>query len=359
MKIVVDRKLLLDRIGTANSSTGKGHDTLKLIRLEAKTEVTLQATDKEVGMILDCEAEIIKPGRCLLDPATVQSLLGASNAETVEIHHYAKSVTVVAGKSRFELPSHDVDEFPAITKVEDNCLDVQASALCSAITRTKFAVDPDSSRYQLGGVLFEHTEGDMLNLVGTDGRRLSHVLVCVQGDAPCNAIVPLKGLQAILKAFSGAGQVRITSNASTLQVTSETSTVVCSLVGGKYPKWETVIPKDSTFKDRLPIESGPLTAAIRQAGVTTETESRGVDLRFSPGMLQITSKGADRGSSEIELCVDSSAQTNVTIDWRFALDFCQHVPDDDVVKLLISSAKDPVKFIWGSWQYVIMPMSRS
>lgn len=358
MKIIVDRKLLLDRLGTANSSTGK-QDTLRLIRLEANTEVTLQATDNEVSMILDCQAEIIKPGRCLLDPAMVQSLLGASNVETVEIHHYAKSVTVLAGKSRFELPSHDVDEFPAITKVEDNGLDVQASALCSAITRTKFAVDPDSSRYQLGGVLFEHTEGDMLNLVGTDGRRLSHVLVCVQGDAPCNAIVPLKGLQAIVKAFSGAGQVRITSNASAIQVTSETATVVCLLVAGKYPKWETVIPKDATFKDRFQIESGPLTAAIRQAGVTTETESRGVDLRFSPGILQITSKGADRGSSEIELCVDSSAQTNVTIDWRFTLDFCQHVPDDDSIHLFISSPKDPVKLIWGSWQYVIMPMSRS
>lgn len=358
MKIVVDRKLFLDRLATANSSTAK-HDTLKLVKMQAQGSLTMQATDKEVGMILDCDAEILSPGECLVDPATLQSLLGASSCETVEIQASDKAITILAAKSTFNLPAHDVAEFPAIDKVEENGFDVQASALCSAITRTRFAVDPDSSRYQLGGVLFEHDGEDMLNLVATDGRRLSHVLVGVDVAAPCSAIVPLKGLQAILKAFSGAGQLRITSNASTLQVTSETATVVCSLVGGKYPKWETVIPKESTFKHRFQIESEPLTTAIRQAGVTTETESRGVDLRFGPGMLTVTSKGADRGSSEIEVCVDTSAQVSVTMDWRFALDFCQHIPADDVVHFFISSPKDPVKFIWGSWQYVIMPMSRS
>ena len=76
-------------------------------------------------------------------------------------------------------------------------------------------------------------------------------------------------------------------------------------------------------------------------------------------MLTVTSKGADRGSSEIEVCVDTSAEVNVTMDWRFALDFCQHIPADDVIYFFISSPKDPVKFIWGLWQYVIMPMSRS
>lgn len=358
MRILLDRKLLLDRISIASSCVGK-HDTLKLVKLDAQKSLTLQATDKEIAIVVDCDAEIVEPGRCLLDPATLQSLLSASTAETVEIVSSDKVVTVLASKSKFNLPSHVVDEFPSISKVDENGLDIQSSALCSAITRTKFAIDPDSSRYQLGGVLFQHGDGDMLNLVGTDGRRLSHILVSVEGNAPCNAIVPLKALQAILKAFGGAGQLRITSNDSTLQVTSESATVVCSLVGGKYPKWETVIPKDSTFKERFQIEAGPIATAIKQAGVTTESESRGIDLRFSHNSLTITSKGADRGSSEIELDVSTESQISVTVDWRFALDFCQHIPDDDTIHLLISSPKDPVKMIWGSWQYVIMPMSRS
>lgn len=358
MKIRIDRKVFLDRLATATGATGK-QDTLKLVKIDAHALLTLQATDKEVSMVLDCDAEIVKPGRCLLDPATVQSLLGASRSEVVEIEAFGNKITIVADRSTFELPEHDPDEFPAIAKIEHNGIDVQASVLCSAITRTKFAVDADSTRYQLGGVLFQCEPGQAMDLVATDGRRLSHIPVEVDGNATCSAIVPLKGLQAIVKAFSGAGQVRITSDANTLQVTSDTATVVCALVCGKYPNWQKVIPDNKSFKDRFAIESGPLTAAIRQAGVTTETESRGVDLRFDPGILRVTSKGADRGSSEIELSVDTQAKIAVTVDWRFALDFCQHVPDDDSISLLVSSERDPVKLVWGTWEYVIMPMSRS
>jgi DNA polymerase-3 subunit beta len=279
----------------------------------------------------------------------------------VTIEANGQAVTLTAGKASFELPAVDPGTFPAVKTIEDGeAIEIPAAALLSAIRRTIFAVDLTSTRYQLGGVLLEPSieEGETLHLVATDGRRLSTVAVDVAGGKIAGGpIVAHRGLQAILKTFSGASSVTIKTDGASLQVASETATLVCRLVEGRFPNWRGVVPSGN-FAHTIPIPADRLKAALSQASVTTLDESRGVELAFSPGTLRISSKGQDRGKSEIEFEVDTSAEIATTIDWRFALDFVKEIPGDEVIEFRINDKTKPNVLAWGTWTYVVMPMSK-
>lgn len=359
MKITIDRRQLLDLLALAGSSTGKGKDVLANVKLTADDDLIIEASDSQTGLVLKSQCEIERPGKALLEPGKINQILGPSNAESVTIETTPSGVTITAGRLKSELPSADPDEFPSV-KIDDDGpgVEIPAAALCSAIRRTKFATDQESTRYQLGGVLLEF--GDELHLVATDGRRLSTVPVTTSGGQSLGSpIVPLKGLDAMLRAFGGASSVTLKTVGGTLQASSDKATIVTTLVEGRYPNWRGVIPTGD-WVHRIPVEAGSLTAALRQASVTTENvDSRGVQLRFMPGTLAISSRGHDRGKSEITMPVDSTADIAFTIDWRFAIDFSKEMPEDEILTLHVNDPTKPIMLSWGEWVYVIMPMAKN
>ncbi len=133
------------------------------------------------------------------------------------------------------------------------------------------ATDPESSRYALGGTLVEIAEGEMLNVIGTDGKRL-HAGV-MQPHAICGQASPIiaaeqwKALYAAVRAtvrklggLSGkkldaaidAGTVRImvgSHQATGGEVVSiywagepgEVSATALA-VAGRFPRWRDCIP---------------------------------------------------------------------------------------------------------------------
>ena len=359
MKITIDRRQLLDLLALAGSSTGKGKDVLANVKLTATDGLTIEASDSQTGLVLKSQCEIERPGKALLEPGKINQILGPSNAESVTIETTPSGVTITAWRLTSELPSANPDEFPGIKIDDDGAgVEIPSAALCSAIRRTKFATDQESTRYQLGGVLFEF--GDDLHLVATDGRRLSAVPVETSGGQSLGSpIVPLKGLDAMLRAFSGAGSVTLKTVGGTLQASSDKATIVTTLIEGRYPNWRGVIPAGD-WVHRIPVEAGSLAAALRQASVTTENvDSRGVELRFEPGSLTVSSRGHDRGKSEITMPVDSSANIAFTIDWRFALDFAKEMPEDEILTLHVNDPAKPIMLSWNEWVYVIMPMAKN
>jgi DNA polymerase-3 subunit beta len=360
VKININRRQLLDLLSVASATTGK--DVLSNVKISAGPDcLAIDSTDGDIGSVLSSDCECVAPGKCSINPGRVASILGPSTAETVTIEANGQAVTLTAGKASFELPAVDPGTFPAVKTIEEGeAIEIPAAALLSAIRRTIFACDTASIRYQLGGVLFEPSieEGETLHLVATDGRRLSTVAVDVAGGKIAGGpIVAHRGLQAILKTFGGASSVTIKTDGASLQVASETATLVCRLVEGRFPNWRGVVPSGN-FAHTIPIPADRLKAALSQASVTTLDESRGVELAFSPGTLRISSKGQDRGKSEIEFEVDTAAEIATTIDWRFALDFVKEIPGDEIIEFKINDKTKPIVLAWGTWTYVVMPMSK-
>ena len=360
MKIAVNRRHflgLVDRVASAAASGRVNNEVLKFVRVDATERLTVQATDGEVSIVVDGDAEIERAGSALIDPVKFVALVKESTAETVTIEATDSGINVTAGKSRFSLPAVSADQFPRCKRIEGDWITTQAEQLIGAIQRTKFACDTDSTRYQLGGVLVE--TGEQLTLVATDGRRLSKISIdATNGRAGSTAIVPHKGLAAIVKAISGASDVNVHISQNSICVATEAAYVESRIIEGRFPAYDKCIPAMESLKT-IPIEAGPFVSAMRQALVVANAEHRAVTLAFSPGELGISAKASDVGVVDTSMPVDTSETITTIIDGRFVADFAERCGSDEVFELRLKSESEPAVFIAGEWTYVVMPMARS
>ena len=200
-----------------------------------------------------------------------------------------------------------------------------AADLKRLIRRTIFATDVESTRYALGGVLVELSD-DSITMVGTDGRRLARMSAPAEAEngavAPTGSpVVPVKALKLIERNLDDDDPpVHLAIQAGTaVLVRTERAIIYSRLVEGRFPRYQDVFP--SSVEVKIPMEVGPLRLVVEQASIVTSEESRGVDFRFSDGLLRLSSQAADVGRSHVELPIAYEGKdVEITFDPRYLTD---------------------------------------
>lgn len=341
-------------------------EILKNVKLVvANGTATLIATDQEVGIRYEIPGvEIERPGETLLPAARVISILRELTDDGVNLEVANDAVWIRAGHSEFKLPSEDPAEFPPVAAFdEQSYYVVPAAAMQEAIKRTIFSTDVESTRYALGGILLDLGSDDV-TLAATDSRRLAVVKVpCraekVEHSENANPVVPRAAMSLIERSIGGDDEeVFIALHANDLLLKCGRSTIYSRLVEGRFPKYKDVIPKES--KVTIDLLTGPFYAAVRQAQIVTNEESRGVDFSFANGTLTLNSQAAEIGQSKVELPIAYDGEKlDITFDPRFIAEFLRVLPPESQVKLnLTDSESAAVLRTEDSYTYVIMPLSR-
>jgi DNA polymerase-3 subunit beta len=311
---------------------------------------TLVGTDQEVGIRYGIpEVQTDSAGEVLLPTQRVSAILREVQDDNVEIEVASDALWVRCGRSEFKLSLIDPSEFPDVAEFRDsNFLSVPGKLLKTAIQRTVFAADVESTRYALGGVLVDHKGGE-LTLAATDSRRLavSRVPCTVHGTAPADAgqpIIPSKAMALIERNIVDAdADVQIAIHRNDVLVKSGSTTIYSRLVEGRFPRYQDVIPREG--KHRIELVAGPFLSAVRQAMIVTNEESRGVDFAFAGDTLTLSSVGADIGSSRIELPVSYGGdEITVTFDPKFVADFLKVFDSATAVSLNLNDANAAALF---------------
>ena len=105
---------------------------------------------------------------------------------------------------------------------------------------------------------------------------------------------------------------------------------------------------------------GPLFAALRQAAIVTDHESRGIDFTFADGTLKLEASTAEIGESQIELPIAYDGEPiTLTMDHRYVADFCKVLDNETNFMMEIESGASPALLTTDDgYGYVIMPMAR-
>ncbi|MBW3539829.1 MAG: DNA polymerase III subunit beta [Planctomycetes bacterium] len=340
-------------------------DILRNVKLHvADGKAILIGTDQEVGIRYEIPGvETDSAGEALLQTGRVISILRELTDDTLELEVTEEAVRIKSGHSRFQLSAADPAEFPPVPSFTDEQYHViPGEALKKAVGRTLFATDVESTRYALGGVLLE-LGPESANLVATDSRRLA------VARTPCTAhgidkpenpqpVVPRTAMSLIEKSVADDEDVLIAVHANDVLLKSGHTTVYSRLVEGRFPRYADVIPREGSATADLVV--GPFHAAVRQAQIVTDTDSRGVDFAFGDGTLTLDSAAADVGTSHIELPVayEGNAVT-IKFDPRYIAEFLRVLEAERSVKLsLIDSESAAVFRTDDHYTYVIMPLSR-
>ena len=360
MKISLDRQAFLEALSTASAAaSGQVKDVLGKVLFDAAFG-TLEASNGESPMIVVVDMAERSSGTCLLDPRRVLSILKESRDESVTIEADERSIEIETGGASYKLQATNPDEFPRIRSSNTEAIEVDAKRLLEALGTVDYACDVDSTRYQLGGVNFVSTEG-LLELVATDGRRLAYSSVPAGPGASLagqSNIVPAKALGLVKRAIEGAnGEIGIAVSGNGIEFRSGSVTVKTILVEGRYPNWQSVIPKAEGVA--IGFQSEPFLRAVKQASIVADKESSGVVFAFTPGDCTLSTRTADVGQSKVSVPVECDGEITLTMDYRFVSQWLASLPKDSEVTLRASSKSAPTLWASGNAKYVIMPMERN
>lgn len=368
MKITCNREKLALAFGiagtVANAKAAK--EILQNVKLEAQPgKTTLMATDMETGIRIDVEgADVEQPGSVLLPVGRFGLILRENSDEFLTIETEGTETLVRSSFSKFNLPSANPDEYPSVAQFEeDKYHEVPARLFCAMVKRTTFATDPDSTRYALGGVLFE-MDGEQVLAVGTDGRRLARmqgtaVAVGNHKTEGANTIVPPRSLSLMERSIVEKDEVvHVAARRNDVMLRTGRCTVYSRLVEGRYPNWRQVIPtrQDS---EKLDLVAGPFLNAIRQAAIVADTETHGLNFDFTPGNLVLSAKTANLGTSRIEHPISYSGRSiAMKLDFRYVQEFLRTLEPDTAVTVDMASSTESTLFTTeDGYAYVVMPMA--
>lgn len=369
MKIICEREAFQAAFQTAASVAPQRSPkpVLKNVLLQVTPQGgTLLATDLEVGIRIELSGlEVQTPGTVLLPADRMSAILRESTDVKLRVEATPQNTLVRGERSKFELPGVDPEEFPPVAAFEDSKYVELSARLFRELThRTSFATDTESSRYALGGVLFE-IYADKLLAVATDGRRLAKMegparFVGGEPSKDGTTIVPARALQLMERAFAGSdAEIQFAARANDVLVRGGNTTVYSRLVEGRFPRWRDVVP-DARNCQRIDLTVGPMLSALRQASVVASDESRGIDFSFGEGTLTLQASSAERGESRVELPVAYDGQEiGITLDYRFALEFLKVLDLEKTFTLCLKDADSPALFVTDdNYNYVIMPLAR-
>lgn len=340
-------------------------EILKNVKLVvADGRVTLQATDQEVGIHQQIEGvETDSAGTALLPANRLLSILRELTDDGTDIEVSQDSIHIRSGRSEFRLSAEDPAEYPPVPTAEGaESFAIESGKLRKMVRRTAFATDVESTRYALGGLQLE-VQGEDVTLAATDSRRLAVVRTRISGGSPPDGsrppVIPTKAMSLVERNTPDdetLTQITVRENDVLFQCAN--TTVYSRLVEGRFPKYRDVIPAESRVEIDLIV--GTFYAAIRQAQIVTDEDSRGVDFTFNDGTLTLNSTAADIGQSRIEVPISyDGEELTITFDPRYIADFLKVLDAESSVSLKLTDGESAAVFTTDDdYTYVIMPLSR-
>jgi DNA polymerase-3 subunit beta len=281
-----------------------------LLLMSGQNRVTIVATDREMGIVADYEAEVISEGKITLSARKLHEMVREIQGDKIHIIKKENDVVVLTcNKATYRIPGIPADDYPMVVNEEIPFYPVKGGALKELIRKTGFAMSTDEMRKTLCGVLMEMEEiGETfwLRMVATDGHRLSMMKVETSGKIYMgmekNVIIPRKGVMEIRRLVEDeAGDVMFGVRQGMCIIKTDHTMLKVSLIDGDYPDYRRVIPADKGFV--VDVDKNKFLHAIRRMGVISSERYNGVIMTLCEDKMILNSNNPDVGEADDEIDV--------------------------------------------------------
>jgi DNA polymerase-3 subunit beta len=308
MKFVVSSSDLLNHL-QAISRVISSKNTLPILdnflfKLE-DNELEITASDLESTFITkmklenaSSEGSIAIPAKILLD--TLKEF--ADQPLTFDISTDNYSVVIISANGQFNIIGQNGIDFPQVPSLKSDrktALRVNYDVLMNGITKTLFATADDELRPVMNGIFVE-LSSDSLTFVASDAHKLvRYRRNDVKPGADASFILPKKPaslLKNILPKESGDIQIEFDDKNAVFTLTN--FRLVCRLVEGNYPSYNSVIPTDNP--NVLTIDRVELYNSLRRVSVFANQASNLVKLALTGNQLTVSAQDLDFSISAYE-----------------------------------------------------------
>ncbi len=301
-------------------------------------DLEITASDLESTLITRMKLEnaegdgiIALPARILLDTLkefSAQPLAFELNLETM-------AVVINSENGKFSVMGQNGVDFPAlpaIKKDKRSSFSINADILLAGISRTIFATADDELRPVMGGIFVEASP-DGITFVASDAHKLVRYqrLDTVAEDSS-SFILPKKPaslLKNILPREEGAVTVEFDDKNAFFNLNDYR--IVCRLVEGNYPNYNSVIPKNNPRK--ITIDRVEFYNTLRRVSVFSNQASNLVKLQLKGNQITVSAQDIDFSISAYERvkCVYEGEEIEIGFKSVFLLEILANIVSQDVV----------------------------
>lgn len=341
MKFVVSSIELLNHL-QAVSRVISSKNTLPILdnilfTLEGK-KLELTASDLESTLITSMELEnasasgsIAIPARLLLD--TLKEF--SDQPLSFDINTSSLSIVINSENGQFTIVGQNGSDFPQLPVIKEDdktSLEIGADVLLQGITNTIFATADDELRPVMNGVYFELTESDV-TFVASDAHKLvRYKRSDAKADSSASFILPKKP-SSLLKNIlvKEQGTIVIEFDNKNAHFVLPHYTLVCRLVEGNYPSYNSVIPTDNPNKliiDRLKFYN-----TLKRVSVFSNQASNLIKLQLTGNQVTISAQDIDFSISAYERipCQYEGDELEIGFKATFLVEILQNLQSSDIV----------------------------
>lgn len=321
----------------------------------------ITAGDKENFVTYECEIAHTDGGCvsfCVPAKKFLQALTSISRGEIV-IDADAETNTLQCSyeTGSFSLPYMDAADYHCLAgNGQESRRYANGSDIFKAVSSVEYATANDLLRPQMGGVRMDFTSKALI-AVASDGQKLArHIIGDYDEAEEINGFtLSRKCASALCSACADAGEVKIDYADNYVKFHGEGWTLVSLLLEGRYPNYNAVIPKNTSYV--VAIDRALLTKAIKRVLPFGSVTSELVLLDLDGSIMHVSSKDYDMSMSA-ECTIEMAGATPKPIRIGFKgsnlLQAIENLSGDEIV-MEYDAADRPVVFLGGTLA-LVMPM---
>ena len=364
MQIKINREILLKPLNSVSSIVERRHTLpiLSNLLLEAKNNnIKLTATDLEMQISLNVESKFNGE---LSTTISAKKLLDICRSlpEAVDIDMISTDsrITVKAGKSRFNLQTLPAADYPVMSKVVGSGIAIKISQIefKRLLKQVEFAMAQQDIRYYLNGLLLEVNE-NKLNLVGTDGHRLSFTSCMLNHSYDkTDVILPRKTVVELIKLLNDSDdEVTIEINAGQVNFMFNEISLISKVIDGKFPDYHRVIP--TAHQNIFSVNRVAVLNAMQRASILSNEKYRGIRMVLSANNLKLISTNTEQEEAEEELEIDYTKEAmDIGFNVTYLIDVLNNTQQENVNFSFADANSSCLITVPGddNYKYVVMPM---
>lgn len=302
-------------------------DTLTVTGADMDNELTarLAVTEAEGELCFCISARRLVE---LLKELPDQGISVAVNDETLEVE-------IAYSGGKYDLTALSGTEFPVFRTDSDDAepqtFKMKGSSLIRGLKFTEFAVGDDDYRPMMKGVCFDFDE-DRFTFAATDTHKLVRFIDNeVKPGFKSTVIVPIKPVKVIHSVFEKAETVSLTFTRKSATIESDSFTFRCSLLNGRFPDYNRVIPTELPY--RIEIDRASALNAIRRVAVFVDPGYGLEKFKITPDRIYIKSDDTNLMTCARENlpCSYNGPEMVIGFSAPFLIEFMNLIPTDEVV----------------------------
>ena len=325
MKFVCSKETILTEIIYSMDFTSQ-RNSLSItsnVYLETFSDrLIIKATDQKIGFITEIGVQTLEEGKTLVFCEKLLNILRSLPDTNIE---FTAENGIFAIKPEgqhidFKLRNINADEFPPMEESPAvPYFTVSQKSFSDMASQTIFAISEDETRHFLCGLYLERNASGM-NMVATDGRRLSIVERTFEEDLPMFSavIIPPKFFAELKKLSTDEGIMELSVSDTILFAKIGNRTFYTTLIKGQYPNYRRVIPDSQNYCCTMRIND--MLDALKRVSLLVENKAKRIFLDISEAGVLLTSDESEVGEAkEIIACQYEGPDSRISLNYTYML----------------------------------------